>query len=175
MIELKRFTTEYEPAEDRLRLTGADGGGQVVVLWLTQRLLNRLVVHLCQSLEGRSEKPKTPSRMQSLETYLKQSFAQQKAYAMLTAQRQVRSLSASPDWLVRVTDVKCSADSVRLVFKGETDENRAVINLSTPALRQWLGIVSAQYRRADWATQVWPAWMEERPESASKPDTVVLH
>lgn len=113
--------------------------------------------------------------MQPLETYLKQSFAQQKAHATLTAQRPVQPLSASPDWLVRVTDVKYSADSVRLAFKGVTDENRAVINLSTPVLRQWLGIVYVQYRRADWATQVWSAWMEERAESASKPDTVVLH
>jgi hypothetical protein len=43
MIELKRLTTQYDPAEDRIRLTGTNDQGQTMCLWLIQRLLNRLV------------------------------------------------------------------------------------------------------------------------------------
>ena len=43
---LRRMTTEYRAQEDRLCLTGERTGGDAVVLWLTQRLLNRLVPHL---------------------------------------------------------------------------------------------------------------------------------
>lgn len=48
---LQRITTEYIDHEDRLRLAGEDAQGQTTVLWLTQRLLNRLIPHLCQWLE----------------------------------------------------------------------------------------------------------------------------
>ena len=38
---LQRVTTAYVADEDRLRLTGELSDGDAVVLWLTQRLLNR--------------------------------------------------------------------------------------------------------------------------------------
>ena len=53
MAELQRITTEFVDAEDRIRLAGEDAAGEAVVLWLTQRLLNRLVAHLCDWLEQR--------------------------------------------------------------------------------------------------------------------------
>ena len=43
MAELQRCTTEYIATEDRLRLSGEIGTQSTVVLWLTQRLLNRLM------------------------------------------------------------------------------------------------------------------------------------
>lgn len=48
---LQRITTEYRAQEDRLCLTGERANGDAVVLWLTQRLLNRLVPHLTGWLE----------------------------------------------------------------------------------------------------------------------------
>lgn len=45
---LQRITIEYRTQEDRLCLTGERAG---VVLWLTQRLLGRLVPHLTAWLE----------------------------------------------------------------------------------------------------------------------------
>lgn len=51
MAELQRFTTEYVEIEDRIRLAGETAPGHTVVLWLTQRLLARLLPHLLQWLE----------------------------------------------------------------------------------------------------------------------------
>ena len=42
--------------------------------------------------------------------------------------------------------------------------------MTATALRQWLGIIYAQYRKAEWPTSVWPQWMEE----ASRPATAVV-
>ena len=49
--ELQRITTTYVDVEDRLRLTGVLANGTVVQLWLTQRLLGRLVPPLTSWLE----------------------------------------------------------------------------------------------------------------------------
>lgn len=48
---LQRITTEYIEAEDRIRLAG-EAGEKTMVLWLTQRFLNRLIV-----LVKKSHKP----------------------------------------------------------------------------------------------------------------------
>ena len=42
MRVLHRLTTDYVEEEDRIRVSGASANGDTVVLWLTQRLLNRL-------------------------------------------------------------------------------------------------------------------------------------
>jgi len=52
--ELKRVTTEYVDAEDRLRISGETGDGGVLVLWMTQRMVNRLIGALAQWLEKQS-------------------------------------------------------------------------------------------------------------------------
>ena len=52
MNRLERITTEYIDKDDRIRLTGEPAQGDAVVLWFTQRLLNRLVPHLTAWLSG---------------------------------------------------------------------------------------------------------------------------
>ena len=45
-LELSRITTIYVDKEDRIGLVGEDSNGEHHKLWLTQRLLNRLVEKL---------------------------------------------------------------------------------------------------------------------------------
>lgn len=53
-MNLNRVTTVYVDLEDRFRLSGKTQDGQVLVLWLTQRLLCRLVPHLVRWLDQRA-------------------------------------------------------------------------------------------------------------------------
>ncbi len=158
MIELQRLTTQYDPAEDRIRLSGSAGEGQVLVLWLTQRLINRLVPHLCKGLEKRLQ---SKLGAQKLQAHVQQSFAQQRARAALQRQAPVQPDADSPQWRVETIDVKQAPGGVRLLLKGIDETQEAVIDLPTPALRQWLGILFEHYHRAAWSPQVWPDWMEE--------------
>lgn len=48
---LERLSLRYDSTQDRVRLAGELNTGQAAVLWLTQRLLLRLVPHLCRWLE----------------------------------------------------------------------------------------------------------------------------
>lgn len=166
---LRRVTTEYRAQEDRLCLTGERTGGDAVVLWLTQRLLNRLVPHLTAWLE-RQEGPGEHARV-ILE------FQQQAAVGALKPQTLVRPPSDAPGRLVRSVDLVAGPEAVQLGFKGqEAGEVLASLLLAPNALRQWLGIVYAQYVRGDWPTTVWPAWLAAgTPAPAAGPSAAVLH
>ncbi len=51
MEEITRITTEYVETEDRIRLSGETPAGSTVMLWIPQRLLNRLIPLLCERIE----------------------------------------------------------------------------------------------------------------------------
>ncbi len=164
MMELQRITTQYSEEQDRLRLSGEgpEGSlGQTQVLWLTQRLLNRLLPHLTSWLEQQGR--------QGLHADLLLGFQQQAALAALEPQAPVQAPAASSAWLVRSVDIATGDDTVHLGFKEqETSPVLATVALRTQALRQWLGIVYQQYRAADWPLQAWPGWIcEETPPKAS--------
>ena len=72
-------------------------------------------------------------------------------------------------------DIAQGEDSLALTFKGEAGEP-VLLTLSAQPLRQWLGIVYEQYRKAEWPTGVWPAWVEDAQVSAEASlRSVVLH
>ena len=177
MTELQRLTTQYDAAEDRIRLSGSTPGNETLTLWLTQRLLNHLVAHLCASLEKSSAKPmeKAQAPEQALRTHVEQSFAQQKALAALSRQLPVEPIQASPSWRVDTVAVKSTRNGVRLTFSGLKEGERAQFDMPTPVLRQWLSIVFNHYRRAGWPMLVWPAWMEEAKQALPVPEKKLIH
>lgn len=159
-MELKRLTTQYDPAEDRIRLTGISSQGHTMTLWLTQRLLNRLVPHLCDGLEREFPADSTTvGRQHALRAHAVQSFAQQRARAALPQNRPVVSAIDAPQWRVETVDVKSAPDGVRLTLNGSTEANQASLDLPLPTQRQWLAMVYEQYRRAGWSTHMWPQWI----------------
>ncbi|MBO9543702.1 hypothetical protein [Caulobacter sp.] len=162
--ELQRITTEYVTIEDRLRLTGATGDDQIVVLWLTQKLLNLLVPQLTGWLE----------RQGGAGGELLQEFAQQAAEASLPIEAAVRAAAPETNALVVTVDIATRAEGAILVFKTEDNTPLASLPLPFEALRQWLGIVRNQYVAGGWPTSAWPAWMDET-HIAPPAQTTALH
>ena len=166
-MKLQRITTEYSQAEDRIRLAGEGQNNQVVSLWLTQRLLNRLVPHLCQWLvQQEGTLPLTEVR---------QEFAQQKALAELESQPPVRADADTQGVLVCSVDVKSIRLGVMLQFKDRDGKLAASLQLQSKPLRQWLNILHGQYQRGAWPTGVWPAWIAEAKRIQKIKHDVVLH
>lgn len=165
MAELQRITTEYVDVEDRIRVAGEVSGGAPVLLWLTQRLLQRLLPVLLQGLEGQGA--------DTLNAEVLHGFAQQAARAELLPEPPVQAGQTSMAWLVLSVDITQSPDAVRLSFKGAHDHQVSLTMASKP-LRQWLGILCDAYRKAGWSLQVWPPWLQESGEPAFQ-QAVVLH
>lgn len=173
MTTLQRFTTEYIELEDRIRLTGELAHGDTVVLWLTQRLMNRLVPHLTAWLARQLAPASSIPSVQAAHQDIVQGFAQQAACARLAPEPPVRASSEGSGWRVDAVDIAQGEGAVVLTFKGE-GKAQATLTLAAQPLRQWLGIVFEQYQRGEWPTTVWPGWMEAaRPQAA--PSAIALH
>lgn len=151
MAALERITTQYIDSQDRVRLAGVSGNAAPVVIWLTQRLLQRLLPVLFQWLQRQD------STLPLAEVF--HGFAQQAAQAELTPQVPVQVEAASCAWLALSVDISRSNESVDLTFRGPDGENATLI-LATKPLRQWLGIIHEAYRQAQWPLQAWPEWLQ---------------
>lgn len=178
---LQKFTTEFLPEEDRLRLSGELENGQPVVLWLTQRLLRRLVPHLCAWLEKQPVPGASAARPQVVaqERVQIQHIAQQAAQGALQAHKQ-EPVHAPPDafnGLVQIVKLENSEGRLHLVLRVEqvpAVEYR--VGFAPVGLRQWLGIVYRHYETAQWPLEIWPQWMALRATPGQdQPMSAVLH
>ena len=93
MSTLQRITTEYVEQEDRIRLSGEFASGDTVVLWLTQRLLHRLVPHLTAWLARQVAPASSIPAVEAAHQDIVQGFAQQAARAQLAPEPPVRASS----------------------------------------------------------------------------------
>ena len=150
MTELKRLTTRYLDVEDRIQVAGELAGGATVVLWLTQRLMQRLLPVLLQSLEKNGVDASYAAMLQG--------FAQQAARAGQAAAPPVSAGQGRQSWLVVTVNISQTEEIVRLAFKGLEDQ-QALLVLALQPLRQWLGIVHDAYGKAGWSMAVWPDWV----------------
>ena len=126
------------------------------LLWLTRRLINRLILAIVECLEKETEsKP---------ESGILQSFSQQSATSKISPEKQVVVAVDSETWLVTHIDLTPTQQIVKLVFYDE-NEHRATLNFSRIKLRQWMSILSEIYRRAAWIESIWPNWLD--PQSTS--------
>lgn len=173
MIALQRFTTEYVELEDRIRVSGELANGDTVVLWLTQRLLNRLVPHLTAWLARQVAPASSIPSVQASYQDIMQGFAQQAARTQLVPEPPVRASSPMAAWRVCAVDITQGEDAVVLTFKAEAVAH-ATLTLAAQPLRQWLSIVFEQFLRGEWPTTAWPAWMEA-VRSQEAPGAIVLH
>ena len=184
MPELQRITCEYSEPEDRTRLIGepvqalaldsSNEPKQVIVLWLSQRLLSRLVSYLCKHLEMEN--------ISALQAEIQQTFAQQAAMAALEPQPPVSALAANGSdrnttsgTLIHSIDVTAVSSALQMAFKDAEQTIVGRLSMAPQPLRQWLQIVFEQYQRAQWSLEVWPTWVTETRRSSTYEPTWTTH
>ena len=170
MPELHRLTTEYIKIEDRIRIAGETPSGEALVLWLTNRLLSRLLPHLLGWLERQTG---NNSRSEIL-----QSFAQQAAMAEFKPQSAVQSQPQSQVCLVHAVDVTISEHNIKLTFKpaiAPTSSEPIILIFQALPLRQWLNILLEQWRKAEWPIAIWPEWLADTRTYQLNSPSVVWH
>lgn len=162
MTVLHRITTEYIEAEDRMRISGASPAGETVSLWLTQRLLGRLLKALLSwTADG-----------DDAHTELKNTFAQQAARADFKHQSPVAAQAAA--FLVCSVDLNHSAELMTMHFRGGEVQS-AQLTLQRQDVRQWLNILHDLWRHAGWPCALWPDWMEPKPSAAVAAPQITMH
>jgi hypothetical protein len=164
LLELQRLTTEYIDAEDRLRLTGEIRPGETLVLWLSQRLLLRLLPHLFLWLEKQAST--------AFPTEIEQSLEQQAASANLSDEAPVQRSVSSASWLVEAVDMTAGDHALRLSFRRD-GEDAVSLTLSARHMRQWLTILRTLWSVAEWPVGIWPEWMQEGQLRRSKQEPLL--
>ena len=162
MTILQRITTEYIDQEDRVRLSGEAASGATISLWLTQRLLVRLVGTILPWIAEREDAYQA----------VKNGFSQAAARADL--QRQPPVMAQALASLVTKVDLHYSADAMTLVFYGATGP-AGEITLQRQDVRQWLNILFDHWRAAAWPAEVWPDWMNSQAETSPSAPDLRLH
>ena len=174
--DLQRVTTRFHAAQDRICLSGELPGGHVV-LWLTQRMLRRLLPVVVDWLANHD--PMNDLALPSGDLYREalQGFAQQAARTQLEQLPAVAPVSVgadSPEYLVSSVQVERSAQCLRMVFSTEQSPI-AQMALYPQSLRQWLNILFDAWRRADWPVDLWPAWMHDDGALSVQTPSAPLH
>jgi hypothetical protein len=179
MIEFQRITTEYVGLEDRLRITGETKTTEVVEMWLTQRLLLRLLPPIFTWLEKQTLSEIQPTNANKQTKEMLQVLAQQTASAELKNQEPVKAVQVvakssgtdqmaetNSSFVIESVDLNRRKDVIQLVFKSKSSKKVNIVLRAQP-LRQWLAIIRTQWQRADWPITVWPKWVTEslKPES----------
>jgi hypothetical protein len=150
VLDLQRITTDYIETEDRIRLVAEIGAANTssaaytLVLWLTRRLLDRLIPHLTLWLE--QQQGNVP-RLDILH-----SFVQQTAERQLEPESPVSIKQNTQHWLVETVDIRTGTEQLQLTFKNAARQ-AASLNLAATPLRQWLSILHQQYQVAQKATK----------------------
>lgn len=155
---LERVTTQYNVAQDRIRLAGELPGGGQVVLWLTQRLLHRLLPPLLAWLQEQGGAANTVA-VQALYADALQGFAQQAARAQMQPQAPVQVPAGGLSCLVEGVDMRRAPEAVQLVFRDAQGAVVAAMVLQAQPLRQWLNILFDAWQQAEWPPDAWPAWL----------------
>lgn len=166
MGELQRLTTEYIEEEDRIRISGALATDETVVMWLSQRLLLRLLPHLFLWLERQSG--------DSIPVEIVQSFAQEAAKAELTRETPVQWHSGSQEWLVYAVDITPISNAVTMRLRSNNGQQEQLTMLSQQ-LRQWLEVLNSLWGVAEWPNSVWPNWLSAKAKQLHQSNVKQLH
>lgn len=140
IFQLQRLTTNYSDIQDRLRLNGICSNNNLLCMWMSQRLANRLVTSLVEWLEKQELKPATAAAIHA-------------AGASVTA---VDAGQPKHEWLVENVNLKFGEQSLEMALCDGSQATCAKISVSREQLLQWLGILQNQYFLADWPTSNWP-------------------
>jgi hypothetical protein len=170
MPALSRVTAEYVELEDRIQLRGEADSRQTVSLWLTQRLLSRLLPHLFSWLENKAER--------GLPSGVQQMFAQQAAVADAAPQTPVVCESSCQVGLISEVEIARVHQALSLTFKtakGAGQDDFFTLTLQAKALRQWLSILYGQCNKADWDTLDWPDWVADAQAAMLDVSRGMLH
>jgi hypothetical protein len=162
---VRRFTTRFDPEQDRIKLLIEHAAGDVKVAWMTRRLLNRVVSALLDRLRNA---PTLAAADEPRAAIAAQRFTQAAAVSEITPQKAVTvpEGDAQPHEEVLITrvDIQYGREDLLLVLR-EGSELVLSLPFSEQGLRQWLDVVYVQYQQGEWSEPFWPDWMK-RPNSA---------
>ena len=145
--------------EDRLRLDAVDVDGNRQSLFMTRRLVDRIIPVMVEHLEGQ-----TPEGMPS---DLVQEMQQDRARQIHAEGGSEAPVAVEPEfvpWLCRTVHLTKTGPSLSVVFTDDNTSRRTCRCLQKTCAWSW--IFSRRFTRPpEWGLQAFPDWMQERLSS----------
>jgi hypothetical protein len=164
MLELDRVTTLYSREQDRISLNSILREGGTARIWLTQRIVHRLIPALVKIVE--------PSHADRVYAEIVAGVSQQKAVDRQEPLAPVKVTEPEHEWLVSKVELKQLQSGTLVIFCSATGQ-QARVAMNAVLMRQWLSILRRVYITAEWQGADWPDWMAMPPQSETAPK--VLH
>ena len=139
-LELTKITLRYNPEEDRLDLSGQDAQGKTIRLWLTLRLLLRLIPHFLQRQAISQSSCSERSDYNDIDASSSGS----------SAEMEVHCGPETSEVLVKAVDLRAERDHLILTFKDNLAQKRAAIILSADALGELNLGLKRCFKEAEW-------------------------
>jgi len=128
-----------------------DGLQQTTVIWLTHRLLVRVIDAMVKAIESETQgRPESDTL---------QTFTQHRAQQAQVEESPVRAIEGSAEWLINRIDLNVSDE--RLTLKLFADEECATLPMPRVNVRQWLHIMHRLFEVAEWHYEQWPSWLQQ--------------
>lgn len=164
-----------------MSLNGLDTVGSTVRLWLTARLLNRLVLQCSEwaAQKGRWRPLRHSPRERPVHTVASRSVSRQ--VSVESRQQAAVEIPLPPDTAVHLVHsvvFQAVEDSVRLILRNAADLEIAALILTRVELSQWLSLLYRAYLSAGWPVTHWPGWLsgqEDHDNGAGLPSRRVFH
>jgi len=163
--KLDKVTTQYIEFEDRVRVLGITDNNQTHEIWITRRLLDRLVIALLSSLEKQR-----PNRAKN---DIHMAFDQEIAVTNYMPETPVTASKEVSSWLADSVDITSNKNGVVLHFK-KKNLYKAELPFEFEPLRQWLFILYKTYQHSEWPLNPWPEWFLKSEDNHIKP-TQIYH
>lgn len=169
--EIHRFTTEYVVSEDRIRILVETEHNQIRIMWLTRRLMSRMVPELIKYLNKVA--PTFASNMEEQASAVLQPTTGTRRSDNAQRQRQLDALSQiEPQTPVQPkTRDQVVCEELITCLQVQMGHNGLLLSLiadqtvvqkipfSQDSLRQWIAVLHLKFRRAEWSDDVWPTWI----------------
>ena len=161
--KLNKVTTQYIEFEDRIRVLGTGNSNETHEIWITRRLLDRLVSALLSSLK-KEDKHRNKKHVQM-------AFEQEVAVTNYIPETPVKISETVNSWLADSIDILSTENGVILNFKKKNLYN-AELPFEFEPLRQWLFILYKTYQHSEWPLNPWPEWFLNSKENQTQPDQI---
>jgi len=155
VFNVVKITQLYDPVQDRLRLNLESNNGLSISVWLTQRLLNSVVLHVTKLIDA-----SLTEKVGELTSNSSQAFQQSIAMSNLKKQPPVQAVDIIEMGLITAINItrKKEKNVYEIIFSWDaTGKARMVVD--EIKLRQWLAVIYNAVKRAEWPLSCWPQWI----------------
>lgn len=178
MGNLKRFSTQYKGADDRVLLTGEDKEGATVSLWLTQRLLLKTIPVLTNWLQKNNAADLKTGDNSEQAREMAQVFTRKPVQPRVPVSPTQSTNEPVTEFqephLVNNIDLNLKENLMRLRFRqGEQELGNVAMN--SHQLRQWLAVLQVMWKKAGWPGHIWPPWLVDDAKLVSNQAQGAFH